>query len=383
MNEFDKRLRSPDLWFKAAVAAAALTFFAVIIAILSILFGSSEANMATRADIVYKFALIGAGFITFLTVGWRGILATKQVEAQREQLDGLSKQIAATERQIAATEENNLAKLLQDGAKLIAEIEKTAHVEAGIATLVAVSLAPGPMFARQALNLLADFVQDHYRKPGSRKHVLAAISGLRDANFIEGRSSDRWLELSFEPNGMPVEHEIVLGVAHVTYVGGQITAMTLDEAGPKYAFKNVSLDIGTVYLDGSRGASAEKCRFYRCRIRTAARHTLASSEFSHCDFSGCRFLLKQNQPFPDMRNGKNWYDPERPPSANIELDFEWNERLLDHSSGRAKVAHPDAADHAAFSLRPKAEAATAARRSSGASPEDQPLLGGDEVRDAE
>ncbi|WP_141700926.1 hypothetical protein [Mesorhizobium sp. SEMIA 3007] len=313
MNKFDEMLRRDDLWFQIAITVAALVFFSVSIGTLIALFAGSTAAIGDRIDIIYKLGLIGAGVITFCTVVWRGLLATQQVDAQRKQLDRLAQQIAASE-------ESTLADLLQRGAELLAETSKPAHVSAGIAILRSVAVSPKGLFAIEAMNLIADYIQEKWSNTHRSFHFDAAKAALA-AGVKAGRSSDR--VLTFEDSTGKIEWTVFEGVRFLRYRGGTVYGKHLERANASEI--NFRL-IGVTVYGGSIDVTGDfmECHFLGTKIVSMAEMIFGGNTYKKCEFSGA--TIADMGDFPKDKSDENWFDPQRPPKYKD--DFAWEEVLL-------------------------------------------------------
>lgn len=310
MNKFDEFIRRDDVWFQAAVAAGILFFGTVLIGTLIAFLGGGDADevhIAARVDIVYKLALIGAGLITFCTVAWRGLLATQQVEAQRQQIEKLSSQIALTE-------ESNLASLLQKGAELLAD-EKPGYGNAAVATLQAVITAPNPKFSVEAMNLLADFIQDNHSQSHASFLFRAAVAALLAGSRL-GRRADRTLAFKFPANknvGFDADWVPVFGVKGVVYEGGRADPDDFKgDVGKKPHWQFVKCEIygGTV---GKIDLSYSRCLFESCKIEGVVKALYSKHEFKNCNFSDAEFDGEYN--LGDLREQGNYFVEGHEPTA--------------------------------------------------------------------
>ncbi len=181
----DTEGRRADDWLTFAIvlgifSAVGITFF------LFWALDASEQIRATRTDTVYKVALLCAAAVTFCTVVWRGLISARQANYQQKQIDNLA-------RQIAATEENNLAGLLQKGAELLGQTDNRAHVGAGIATLQSLITAENPKFTREAMELLADHLDEKYQHTNSGplfRSIIQALDAGAERGFVAIRNVD-------------------------------------------------------------------------------------------------------------------------------------------------------------------------------------------------
>ncbi|MDR7223146.1 hypothetical protein [Aminobacter aminovorans] len=316
MDNFDRLLRNENMWFKAAVLVAFFVFAMVIIGTIISLGNAINAEQRGQSiDVVYKLGLIGAGLITFCTVAWRGLIATQQSEMQRLQIDKLSQQIAATE-------ENNLATLLQKGAELIDE-EKLGQVAAGIATLQAVATAKNAKFSVEAMNLLADYIQNNHHAKHEGVHFHSARKALEAGNNL-GRVAERtvFFEADETADETDTWHSIT-GVQLARYKGGYAFSGLFDSGKPTLGRQQFN---GVTFMDGSMDVHA---RHFACIFRNIDVQTIKTMKWSRNRFVDCNFSGTSVEPMAsvtDIRAGNNWYDVKNPP--NGDHSFEWGKYLL-------------------------------------------------------
>lgn len=282
MNERNGSPNGPAItaedWYGYAVGAAILLLVGVIYAAVSVIM----AEPADRLEIVQTlapFGVAGVALVTFCTVAWRGLISTAQVEAQREQIARISEQIAATE-------ENNLAQLLQKGAELLAS-EAKAHMAAGIATLQAVITSKNDKFVQEAMELLADYVEERFNddhSPALCRGAIAAIERGADRGIIANRS------LSFaaasDPDGIWQPFE---GVSRATYYYGIITDKN---KYPEIAITSYTEICFTRCVNMKIDYLFKNCIFERCNISEIGFIGVNDIEFRDCDFSGCETQYK-------------------------------------------------------------------------------------------
>ncbi|MGN6144742.1 MAG: hypothetical protein ACTHOP_14250 [Mesorhizobium sp.] len=315
-SEANTFLKSEPFWLSTAFIAGLCVIFATLVAVLIALFSLRGQPLTERVDVIYKLALIGVGIVTFCTVVWRGLITTRQADAQlhatilqREQIDKLALQIAATE-------ENTLADLLQRGAQLIAESAKKAHMAAGVAILQSVAEAPNAKFAIQAMNLLADFVQDNYKLGISDVIAEGAISSLKAGAFLE-RNSTRVLKFDARPikaTSNDGTWRIISGVKAVRYLGGAIDYVESSELSRKtrYFFTETRIENSNLNLKKS---TFNKCVFDSCEILVATGLSIKRNTFEDCDFSGA--VIDNPTGFVDLRSGGNFYNIGEEPKTKM------------------------------------------------------------------
>lgn len=326
-NKDEEFWESAENWKAGAIAFAIGTPIVCAFFAKWVYSAQSDLVMLQRFQIVGGVAAFGVALITFCSVIWRGIISTQQAKLQRLQIDKLSAQIAATEI-------SNLAALLQKGAELIAEIDKPPRVAAGIASLRAVSEGPDDQFGVQAMDIIADYIQQRHGNAFSDEVGKAAINALSLAHRKTKRLANRTLYFNFdhEPNhpdynepDEEVRFELVTGVFKAYYSGGYFDGIELTpaEVGTStFQFHGVRLLEG--YVDFFC-ADMTKCLIRDAAIVRFDPRRLYNNKLVKCDFSGCQ--VNSPHSFPDLRGGKNWFDKNRPPTSDMP-DFDWSTRLL-------------------------------------------------------
>ncbi|MDR7223145.1 hypothetical protein [Aminobacter aminovorans] len=289
-------------WQSLAIAAAIITPVLAAFCMPWIFAANGDASMLRRVQIVAAGVTVGFAAVTFFTVVWRGLISTQQAKLQREQLNRLAEQISETSK-------INLAGLLQNGAELLSESEKPAHVSAGLATLHAVASDTNDKFATQALNLMAEYVQMEGAASHSNAKVKVAIEYINSVFQETDRRTT--LRLRFATEKRPVKWHLIEGTRYL-YKGGTI---------PYQDLLKTSIEIGNrTFLDvrfqqcqiiGEPGVMFSGCEFVGCDILGISSFSLNRNHFERCDFSGAdiRGLTR----LPNLKERGNWYEPENPP----------------------------------------------------------------------
>lgn len=292
-----------ETWRSIAVRAALAGPLLLFIAAMWIFAAPNEEAMLVRVNILSPFGVLHVALITFCTVVWRGLVATRQVETAAKQLTSM--------------EENNLALLLQKGAELVSDFNNRSAAAAGIASLSAVGRAPESKFAEQVMDLLADVVQWNSDRMDDNLFASAA-NALLDIHRETGRLSHR--QLSFEAQSEPAEDaqqqwRLVGGVRVARYRDGYFFGEELlrdsEVANTSYVFFGVSFHECMLDLTA---ANFIGCTLVRCSIFGVDPERLINCDFRDCDFSACEF--RNAASLPNLRAGGNWYDPRRPPTEN-------------------------------------------------------------------
>ena len=316
----DERISEPwqkeENWQQAAIAAAVMLMVAFAIAAIWVIVASNNEERLLRVQIAAPAGIFGAAVVTFCTILWRGLISTRQATLQRKQIDSLSEQISASD-------ENNLAELLLKGAELIDEDGRIAKIAAGIAILKTVATATNGKFATEAMNLLADYLNQHHASIHHGTLFNAAADAL-DAGAEIHRYSERQLNFRDPTTGnRNWKWRLVTGVKRVKYQGGIMDGDTALRAQTSlktdYNFNNVTIQGGKT----DAMIFFFECRFVRCAIQRASfRPQFRSNRYEACDFSDAQIDNAEN--FPDLRPQGCFFRPGLPPRGDREmvwLDF--------------------------------------------------------------
>jgi hypothetical protein len=316
-----ERWEREDTWQSLAIAAAVILLIGFVAASVWVIIAPDDRARLLRVQISAPFGVLGGAVVTFCTIVWRGLISKRQADAQIKATNLQREQIDKLALQIAATDENNLAELLQKGAQLISAGTKKAHVAAGIAVLQSVVEAQNPKFASQAMNLLADFVQENYRygEPGNSEG--AAMAALARGAELDRTSTRRLVFDARERPRSQIETEewiLITGVLRVRYLGGRCEGLQDRdmESKTKYSFSEVEFDHGDIDL---RIAQFRNCSFNRCGILGGTSASIKRNQFDSCDFSGAK--IRPANGFPDLSSGGNYYEFDTPPQGNIRGDW--------------------------------------------------------------
>ena len=290
-------------WEVYSIVSAMFTLTAFSATFLFLIVDGINANDLKVVQTLSPFGVGLFALVTYCTVNWRGKITTRQAD------------LAA--RQIALAERESRAKLLQEGAKLLAEREKDAHVSAGIATLAILVSGDDEPLAVQAMNLIADYVQREMRRTHEHSQKNEAFAALK-AGAVLGRRADRlvFFECS-EQDKDPYPWSLLSGVRHVSYSGGVIfeqSALGTPFPSKGVVFRNVTL-VG--FRDVQVSANTRRCTFRRCTIAEVS--TVyegvgpAQPKFSQCDFSGA--IIADDFPLEILKNTNCTFEPDRPPQV--------------------------------------------------------------------
>lgn len=281
-----------------AVVSAIIAFYCLSILVLIItavwIFDAPESKLTSlegRSEIIRNGGLVVLGVIGLGFAIWRSYMAAEQTNAVIEQgkrterqLEHTEKQLEHTARQVAGAEENNLAILLQKGAELLGDTTKRAHQAGGIAMLQAVITAENRKFVQEAMELIADFIDERFQNRNDRPLFRSAIKALElghKRGFTAARTLDFVSEDKFNIVWTPFR-----GVTGISYTGGNVLGLTDEDfKGTHLRFNNVWLH--NCYVPSVWDWSFEDCIFSHCRIGRVALSKNGRARFENCDFSGC------------------------------------------------------------------------------------------------
>ncbi len=311
-------------WRGIAIAFASIGLITILI-VLGVVFDLPNiprvpSDIVDKLDGIYKIALIFAGFTTFATVVWRGLIAARQADAQRDQVTWLAEQIAIHD-------SNNLAQLLEKASDLLGD-EKPVRRMAGISILQSIAEDKNDRFSNAALDLLADYLERNGQDGLVGYESQYVISAIR---AVAQRTSRR-CRLFIEFNGSSRESAetrpvwaSVWGVTGVSYKAGDFkdadftnffdpeTTYTFDRCN----FIDCDVDLSQDFF--------ANCQFHNCRILKFSVSVLNKQSLWGCDFSGAEiFGGGRMEPLVDR---DCWYDPQKPPiteGLNVVEGFEWS-----------------------------------------------------------
>lgn len=309
---------SENHWYSLAIVSALLTAVAIIAAFAWIFSDGFDGEADQRlAQTLAPFGVALFAVVTFCTAGWRGSINTRQANQ---------------------SENEGRAKLLQEGAKLLADSEKPAHVSAGITTLGVLVSGSDREYAFQAMNLLADFVEDHMSKDHSNRHrpQISGVMRMGDHNGINtGReiTFDKTVEAALDDvyydDDEPTFWHYIPGFKSINFRGGifgEDVHYNLNDL-PRVMFRNTEIrDWSGLDVD----FRFYRCSFKRCDIASVFSMVsmMATADFEwafeRCDFSGCKlhdvgFLRAK------LKTNENYFVAGNPPiliGRDIPVDWE-------------------------------------------------------------
>ncbi|WP_421413515.1 hypothetical protein [Agrobacterium tumefaciens] len=271
-------------WYAFAITSAIFTAIAICAAFFWV-FGDGfdgEADLK-KAQALAPFGVALFALVTFCTASWRGSINTRQADqAERE----------------------GRAKLLQEGAKLLGQLDNPAHISAGIATLEILAVGGDERLAIQAMNLIADFVQAQMADSHDNQFREEAFSALANAAAL-GRVAKR--SIRFKTDTGLTNWESLLGMRSVSYTGGSIDGGFFGnfEDRKEYRYRGVKISgLERLIVDHR----FEDCDFSYCDIKAYGSEWGPSPSenlrFKNCNFSGCDFV-EAKKAIPDFRQGDN------------------------------------------------------------------------------
>lgn len=270
---------SAENWYSAAVAIAIMVCVGVFVSAIAVIIQPSALDRYHLVQVLAPFGVAGIAFVTFCTVAWRGIISSEQLKAQRDQIEKISEQIASTD-------ENNLALLIQKGAELLAESGNRAHIAAGIATLQAVITAKNPKFAREAMELVADLVDERFQHSNHEPLFRAASEAIRRGAEL-GHVAVRQIDFTWKDDVTKGSWKVFPGVELLKYTGGTIQ----EYAQAEDITSEIKIECENVrFVDCSELVVSDRhvaCTFINCHIRQIDLGRDSVATFERCDFTGC------------------------------------------------------------------------------------------------
>lgn len=274
MRERFRETRQEEAWRSFAISLAIFTAPLTLVSVIWIYNADSVGLMAARVGILSPFGVLYVALITFCTIVWRGLISARQATYQQQQLEALA-------RQIASSEENNLALLLQKGAEMLSDVEKRSHLAGGIATLQAVIAAENPKFVQEAMEVVADFIDEKFQTRNDQPLFRSAVKALtlghsrkykaaRVLDFVAEDSDTVWYPFK--------------GVTRISYTNGHTIKLGADELRDgRLRFTNTTLH----YCDVPVVAEWQfaSCTFRFCTIKSVALSKNGRAVFENCDFS--------------------------------------------------------------------------------------------------
>ncbi len=308
---------SAQRWFALAISSAIITCTMAGFAALWILGAPSPGEGVQRAQMFTPFGAAMLAVVTFCTVAWRGVLNTEQLKQQIRQND--------------AKDEENLAKLLQEGAKLLGEDRNVAHQLAGIASIEALFTERANRFGQQAVDLLAGYYATQATADAPLSNRAPADSARRA--LIKAHSKGISSTIEYVPDAVGPLHSwpAVCGFARQHYEGGTISqASWAIVRNDPCTFKRVVVSKCALPYEVDHGRF-DDCAFVGCTIKyiDSIDYIIYSNSFKKCNFSGCEFNDDTIPVLADklqLLEGENWFDISDPPrSENFDA---WSEILI-------------------------------------------------------
>jgi len=308
-------------WYTFAITSAIFTALAIFIAFVWIFGDGFDGEADVRsAQALAPFGVALFALVTFCTAGWRGSISTRQANQ---------------------SENEGRAKLLQEGAKLLADAEKASHVSAGIASLGVLVGGPDKDYAFQAMNLLADFVEDHMRHDHTNRH-RPQISGVMRTGVQNGCDTGREIyfdctnyneDQSYYDDDYDTYWHFIPGFELIRYRSGIFAYDVHYELDSLTNVQFNGVDIRgwrPLNLDGR----FHRCSFTNCTIASVSSLLALNNNqdfeyaFDQCDFSGCQIHIR-DLAGKDLKKQRNYFISGNPPvlvGSNEVID--WSEVLF-------------------------------------------------------
>lgn len=315
MNNDDDRIReypsyNENRWFSLAVAGSLITLVGAFFAAAWVFSETDPEIRARAAAALTPFGTIMIAAVTFCTVAWRGLVGSRQADQQR--------------RQNEATDDANFAKLLQEGAKLLAD-EKAPNQLAGIASLNVLLTEPKGRFANEAIDVLAEAFKSLYREVTDHLSLQDVVNQSLHSSLVTllsresriGRFSS--VDLSIHSNatgGVDLFWPRIAGMRFLSITGGAIA-----QPGEMLEGLNKRVFYTGVRFVGSKrkiGFDYVACTFESCEILELQTVDFDAGyhKFFKCDFSGCRYDSHGTFVVDNMTYNDCWFDIENAPISS-------------------------------------------------------------------
>ncbi|WP_412064007.1 hypothetical protein [Rhizobium sp. SYY.PMSO] len=245
---------------------------------------SGGSSMVQRAQAFAPFGVALGAVVTFCTIAWRGVLNTRQLEYQAEQIKHQAQQLALAQKQNDAKDEENLAKLLMEGTKLLGA-EQASHILAGIAALQSVVVSAKLPFAPVGMDILADQAQAAGKEDSTRNILEAAANALNEGARA-GQKSRRKISFNFFNNAED-RALAINGMVEVKYYNAEVSGAEFSQFDDlkSYIFRKCVFNNCTI----KKGVQARDCTFKNSRIRHLTDRMMLDNTFEKCDFTGVTF----------------------------------------------------------------------------------------------
>jgi len=343
---------SAETWFALAIASMIISTI-IGVTVATWVFSASDAiSMVQRAQGFTPFGAALLAIVTFFTVAWRGVLNTRQLEHQAtqlvlqgKQLDHQASQIDLQTRQFElqtrqlelqtmqveqqtrandASDEANIARLLQEGAKLLGDKDKEPQILGGVVTLEILVTARNK-FSVPAMNLLLDFVERSHQNEKLKSPVLSARqvlargakSGLRASASAEFRTDDT----NFEWFG-------IRGAGRSEYFGGVMTQKAYSNLDGEGWLNQMKISYCRLMNGGWKFFQSE---INLCDFSQATAPRIIGGTISNSDFSGTVF--PPNFDFDLLKDG-NFYVGDNMPECGDQVLFEKFSRVEEQPQWR-------------------------------------------------
>lgn len=340
----------PRQWYNTAVGLAIFTGTVGFMAVLYVFWADTPRQSVLRAQIVAPVGVALFALVTFCTVVWRGLLNTQQLEQQAKQLEHQAKQLEHQARQLEyqavqlqqqirqndASDDANLAKLLQEGAKLLGEKEKEAQILGGIVTLEMLIDEPKRKFSLQVMDLLADFYLRAYHNPNLNNARLAARRALAHGHRLGFQSKVRGV-LEAKPDGHTI-WEGVRGFGSIKYVGGSILNPLIRAHGDTYFWIQ---KVKAQHCEFNGRQFIDDCEIKESKFREVSFLSMINpGAIIDCDFSNCKFGNIPEEYLLKMKlDAGNFYITGSPPTHEKFKD--WSRILTELPAEKKWANHYD------------------------------------------
>ncbi|TFF20795.1 hypothetical protein E3C22_18065 [Jiella endophytica] len=171
-----------------------------------------------RLDVVWRVSVFLGALVTAFSVLWRGTIASRHADSQRDAIDRQTDQIKETRLQRLASEEKQNLEDLRISANLLNSESKT-DIEIAIRVLQRIIVAPETRYWQIAMDLLADKMQSIGISDNT--YAMKYMYSAMESGAKIGRTSMK--SLAFGTTHPDARWHPIAGVWHITFEGGIVT----------------------------------------------------------------------------------------------------------------------------------------------------------------
>lgn len=317
-------------WYSIAVAMAVLSFVLASIGAYFILSTATSELMVQRAQALGPVGVMLAAMVTFSTIAWRGVIASNQLEVQRQQITQIIRQNDAKDREV-------LAKILQDGAKLLDNPNAPGNILAGVASLAVLVRDPQRTFSVEAMDVLGGFyVSSSAEKEGPAMESVrrALISGRNNGlstSFVGRFVASGASETKTGSKETPQRWHPVSGFLRQEYSGGYVNYEAYREiVHDDVEFQNTIISAHQIEIGRFRDCLFKNCSFQKIDWSILMYNTFEDSDFSDTIFDISTHGLPEIIHILSKKGNFFWDDrPPRHPTQKVDWTLFLEEQLND------------------------------------------------------